>query len=81
MCIKFSRVPDPHQFYADSDPTFHFFAAPDPDPANPQRDASLRPLTTEHPGLHFEPLPYASIVSIHGPPQLHFKPLKLLNSC
>jgi hypothetical protein len=47
-------VAEPHHDYADPDPTFHFDAGRDPDPA--QSDANLRLLTFNPLRLHFEPL-------------------------
>jgi hypothetical protein len=70
--------PDPSSpFNADQlpDPAFHFHA--DPDPAPHQSDANLRSLvnrTSRAPILSFR----ASIVSVHGPPQLYFEPLTLI---
>jgi hypothetical protein len=40
--ISLIRVANPHNFNADSDPAFHFKAAPDPNPAPDQGDANLR---------------------------------------
>jgi hypothetical protein len=54
---------------------FYFSADPDPnsDPAPHQNDANLLPLVYIPPGLHF------LLLRLHGPPLLHFEPLKLLN--
>ncbi len=53
------------------DPTLHFNADPDPVPTFYLSDANLGSLVNR--------LFFASIVSIHGPPWRHFKPLQLLN--
>ncbi len=70
-------VLDPHNFNtdtafhfnADPDPAFHFKAGPDPDSAPYENDANLRPLAHSL---------QTSILSVHGPPRLHFEPQKLL---
>ncbi len=67
------RVADPYHLNADPDPPFHFNA--DPDPAPHIGDLWLliyRPSRT--PILSLQ----TTIVSVHGPPWLHFEPLKLL---
>jgi hypothetical protein len=84
-----SRVSDPHHFYADPDLDSAFDINTDPDPAfhfNPvpnsvlhQGDANLR-----LPGTGLQILQGAIlrstplIGSVHGPPRLHFEPLKIL---
>ncbi len=82
----FCRFVDPHHFNADPDPnqdtTFHFNANPDPDQDPHQNDdANLRPLFSTVPqNLHgFILRLNASIMSVNGPPRLHFEPLYLLN--
>ncbi len=82
--LQIHRSADPHHFKVDPDPAFHFNADPDPSfqfNADPDPDllksaGNLRPL--HPPGLHLSL--QACIVSVHGPPRLYFKPLKLLNS-
>jgi hypothetical protein len=63
--------------YFNADLAFYFNA--DPDPAPHQSDADLRPLVYRPPGFRFEPILYASILSVHGPPWFRFEPLKLMN--
>ncbi len=78
---RIRSVADPHHFNSDRDPAFHFHAYPDhptfhfyadPDPAPQRSNANLWPLVSR-PWAPFVPL------SVHGPPWLHFKPLKPLN--
>jgi hypothetical protein len=84
-----SRVSDPHHFYADPDPdsafdinadpdsAFHF--NPVPNPAPHQGDATLRLPGTGLQALQGSILRATPpIVSIYGPPRLHFEPLKIL---
>ncbi len=76
------RVSDPHHFTADQNLSFHFNAYlnpnvhfnVDPHPAHYQSEEHLRPLIYRPSRASF-----ASIVSVFGPPWLHFEPLKLLN--
>jgi hypothetical protein len=78
----FYGVADSHHFNADPDPnpnpTFHFNANPDLDLDPHQSDANLRALVFRPFTASFLSL-NASIVSVHGPPRLHFETLKLLN--
>jgi hypothetical protein len=54
------RVSDPHHFFADPDPAFHFGA----DPAPHQGDAYLLPLAYRPSILYF--------LSVHGPPTAQY---------
>ncbi len=59
---------------------FNFNADPAPDPALYQSDQNLWPLVSGQQTLQGSILSLqASIVIVHGPPWLHFEPLKLLN--
>jgi hypothetical protein len=61
--------------YCGSESDFNFNA--DPDPSH-QSEAKMRPLVYRPSEAQFFCV-HASIVSVHGPPWLHSKPLKLLN--
>jgi hypothetical protein len=75
-------VVNPHHFNVDPDPAFYFNA--DPDPAFHSILIRIQ-LLCDHwsinpQGLHFEPPGlHCDSVSVHGPPQIYFEPLKPLN--
>ncbi len=63
------RVADPHHFYAEPDPAFHFNEDPFlvPDPAPRQKVMGIcDPWTLDPPGLHFEPPPLRASTALHG---------------
>ncbi len=68
-----NRVADPHHFNADLDPALYIDA--DPHPTPDLADTNLPPMVYRPSILSLQ----ASTGSVHGPPRLHFKPLKLLN--
>jgi hypothetical protein len=59
-----------------TDSAFHFNA--DPDPAPHQCGGNLRPLCLQTLQASIISL-HGFILSVHGPPRLHFEPRKLLN--
>jgi hypothetical protein len=71
ICITFVADPNPaFHFNADPDPALHFNADPNPAPHQPAT-TGLQALQ----GSIF--ILRASIVSVHGPPRLHFELLNL----
>jgi hypothetical protein len=73
----FFRVADPHHFNANPDPSFPFDSDPDPTLAARSSSQWCKFSTTGLQTLHGSILNFrASIVSVHGPPWLHFELLK-----
>ncbi len=71
-------VSDLHRFNADPDLDQAFLVNADPDPASHNGEFNLR-LLAYRPFQGCILILHTSILSVYGPPRLHFKSLKLLN--